>query len=163
MNSGHGLDPSIWTRPLQFGFRERLPPKPLPAPAEMPRSTPATVHTPIHVDLGLRLVGTVIEEGRSTLIAIDRLGKLDFRKQGDTLELEPNGVHIESIANGSARVTYQGQSLDWYLGQSLSVAPSGASIPQQPTPPSMLPTPRTKMSVEEELEMINRVPGTDPT
>ncbi|MEQ1824847.1 MAG: hypothetical protein ABL921_02845 [Pirellula sp.] len=156
-------DENVWNRPLQVGFREK-PPKPSTLPAiESVPSPIVSLPRPASLDLGLRLVGTVLETGRSMAIAIDQKGKLDFRNEGEPLQLEPAGVRIDAVAAKSVRVTYQGKSVEWGLGQSLSIA----SEPNALIQPSVRLTPQPtskKMSIEieEELDRINRVPSDPP-
>ena len=104
-------------------------------------------------DVGLRLVGTVIEQGRSIAIAIDRAGKLDFCREGDSLELEPEGVRVESVFDNSVRVSFKGQASIWLMGQSLRFE-SEEPVPFA-GPAPIESRNQSKMTLEEELELIN--------
>lgn len=154
----------IWSRKLQSGFIAKSSPTnteprmlsnvPLPN-AIVPRSAAP--------DAGLRLVGTVIEKGRSMAIAIDRVGKLDFCPEGNSIQLEPEGVRVESVGPDSVRVSFRGQSATWLMGQMLrfesDVGLEATAMPRQdPTTGRMRPKP--KLGLEEELERIN---GDSPT
>ncbi len=172
------IDSKLWTRSLQSGFRakpiapfvERMVPV-IPAPPT-PRIVPVVPST----EIGLRLVGTVIEKGGSMAIAIDRLGKLDFCREGASLQLLPEGIRIESVSEETVRVSFQGQSANWSMGQPLRFdkgldggidrGPGGVSeggvpvdaIPASPAGNTLRSKP--KMSTEEELERIN---GSNPS
>ncbi len=190
----------IWGRSLQYGFRAEAsttiaPPKP---PIVEPVA-PIIPPPPAISDLGLRLVGTVLEEGRSMAIAIDGSGTLDFRGEGDLLRLQPDGIRIDKVSKGSVLVSYQGKSSTWQMGQSLQFQTAAPPGVQEPTPlattittedssldqpkleimagaqdqPTQLPdqppsaiTPNNealpKMSVEDELDMLNSPKPLDP-
>ncbi|MCY2974806.1 MAG: hypothetical protein NTW52_09110 [Planctomycetota bacterium] len=192
-NSGSVASLDIWGRSLQHGFRAEasttiVPPKPPIVEAVAPVIPPP----PAINDLGLRLVGTVLEEGRSMAIAIDGSGTLDFRGEGDLLRLQPDGVRIDKVSKGSVLVSYQGKSSTWQMGQSLQFQtaastggqepiplttatatennsfdqPSPKMMPQQPDqPPSAMPTNTKalpKMSIDDELDMLNSPKPLDP-
>ncbi len=159
----------IWTRKLQSGFVVRssstiAEPKtptnvPLPKVIASPRSA-----TP---DTGLRLVGTVIEKGRSMAIAIDRVGKLDFCPEGQSIQLDPEGVRVESVDKDSVHVSFRGQASTWLMGQVLrfesDVGSEATAMPMQ-DPNSKQTRPEPKLSPEEELvEELERINGDSPT
>ncbi len=194
----------IWGRSLQHGFRAEAS-TPV-APPKLPiveAVVPVVPPPPATTDLGLRLVGTVLEEGRSMAIAIDGLGTLDFRGEGDLLRLQPDGVRIDKVSRESVLVSYQGQSSTWQMGQSLqfqNALSPGVQLPipptnnnavvndpfEQPKPeiatqmtvpstdPTVLPPEQTpsvmpsstealpKMSIEDELDMLNSPKPLDP-
>jgi hypothetical protein len=152
----------LWSRPLQRGFRAKAMVKVTPPVAPVIAAAQvASVAPQVVPDLGIRLVGTVMESGRSLAIVIDRQGKLDFRSEGDSLQLEPTGIRVESVSNDSVRVTFQGQSSTWMLGQWLSFAGESAAS-SQATPVLPVVPQRPKMSVEQELELINAAPSDNP-
>lgn len=150
----------IWSRRLQSGFRAKStqPIAELMMPAKVSVQNAMASTRSTRADIGLRLVGTVIEKGRSMAIAIDRLGKLDFCYEGNSIQLEPEGVRVESIDADFVRVSFQGKSSTWLMGQSLRfesdvgdetvVLPTDAaeSIPLRTMP---------KLNIEEELDRIN--------
>jgi len=173
---------NVWGRSLQHGFRlessaSTTPQKPPIVEAIVQAPPPLPV--PLVNDLGLRLVGTVIEEGRSMAIAIDGLGTLDFRREGDLLRLQPDGVRIDKVSKESVLVSYQGKSSNWQMGQSLQFQVAGIAMPPEPMVPAMdstsldstsnsmsldqpnIPAP-AKMSVEDELESLNGLTPLDP-
>lgn len=151
----------VWQRPLQFGFRQRSAPmEKQVAPPVIAVTPPAQPTRPPVSHLGLRLLGTVLEHDRSMLIAMDRTGRLDFRNVGAELALEPSGIHIDSISKEFVLVSYQGKSREWRLGELLSFETESAHHSPAGTNREANPAPR--MSIEDELERINRVPGTDP-
>ena len=162
-HSNGDADSEIWSRPLQFGFRERsdsvasataMSTTVPSAPVVVPKGTNSK-------DSGLRLVGTVIEQGRSMAIAIDALGRLDFRGVGDFVQLDPQGVRIDSVSDRSVRISFQGKSVDWQMGQSLRMeSDATSSEPEMPTP-IVLPM-RPKRTLEEELEILNGPPSDNP-
>jgi len=154
------LNSKLWTRNLQSGFRANrvdsvventnfikpAPALPLPAPVlQLP-------------DMGLRLVGTVIEKGRSMAIAIDRGGKLDFCREGTSLQLDPEGVRIESVFTDSVLVSFQGEKANWQMGQALRFSGTGivgAKVDSLPSPATNSIQNKPKMSTADELDMIN--------
>ena len=161
----------IWNRSLQSGFQAKSTSSialPMTSPVA-PR--PNVVIPKASPDVGLRLVGTVIEQGRSIAIAIDQAGKLDFCREGDSLQLEPEGVHVESVSDKSVRVSFKGQASTWLMGQSLRFEsdernpnqPKGVSprLSNEVPVPTQSPT-QPKMSLEEELDLINGVQPSVP-
>jgi hypothetical protein len=56
-------------------------------------------------------VGTVIEQGRSVAILMDQQGKIDLKPVGDTLELNPQGIRVEAIAQEEVTLNYQGRQM----------------------------------------------------
>ena len=157
----------IWSRKLQSGFIAKLSPTiaepktlsnvPLPN-AIAPRSTAP--------DAGLRLVGTVIEKGRSMAIAIDRAGKLDFCPEGNSIQLEPEGVRIESVDTDSVRVSFRGQSTTWLMGQMLrfesDVGLEATAMPMQDSNSGPMSA-KPKLSFEELEIQLEQVNGGSPT
>lgn len=158
----------IWSRKLQSGFIAKSSPtiaepktlSNVPVPnAIAPRSAAP--------DAGLRLVGTVIEKGRSMAIAIDRVGKLDFCPEGNSIQLEPDGVRVESVDRDSVRVSFRGQSATWLMGQMLrfesDVGLEATAMPMQDSNSKPM-TPKPKLSFEQELEEeLERINGDSPT
>ncbi len=159
-------DAHLWTRKLQSGFRIKstspvvqTPPKAEPSPP-ITNSMPAPA-TPT-LEFGLRLVGTVIEKGGSMAIAIDRAGKLDFCREGAMLQLQPEGIRIESVSNDFVCVSYRGQSSNWPMGQTLQMTQGALPATDSPAIPSIpsnadanAPAKKTKSELLDELEMIN--------
>ena len=158
----------LWSRPLRSGFQlqtvQTTPSYVAPKPASPPLpSSPFAATT----DLGLRLVGTVLEKGESMAIAVDRQGKLDFRKEGESFQLMPEGVRVENVSVDSIRVSYQGQDSTWKLGESLAIRSENAVNPEPSqsmvVPPASTPTVNTPpnviavppMSIDEELDSLN--------
>ncbi|MEM9588661.1 MAG: type II secretion system protein N [Planctomycetota bacterium] len=88
-------------RPLQD------PPKPAPPkPRAEPRvSKPQPAPRP---SLNLSVVGTIIDQQDRLAIVSDATGKFDVKAVGESLELEPKGVQIESIDAESVVVRYRG-------------------------------------------------------
>ena len=151
----------IWTRPLQVGFQttatqsETTPKPQLIAPTPQP----VVPQRPAVSDLGLRLVGTVVEQGKSMAIAIDRQGKLDFRGEGDLFQLVPEGIRIDAVLVDSIRVSFQGQASTWRLGQSLTFDSVVSPLPVEAVE-TATPQESRKMSIQEELNSLN---GDSPT
>ena len=183
----HAMASDVWGRSLQHGFRlessaSTAPPKPPVTEANAEAIAPPP--PPAINDLGLRLVGTILEEGRSMAIAIDGLGTLDFRGEGDLLRLQPDGVRIDKVSKESVLVSYQGKSSNWQMGQSLQFQVAAIVKNPQPMAPATgsdsldndsldsasnsmsLDQPNTpapaKMSVEDELDMLNDSAPMDP-
>jgi hypothetical protein len=132
-------------------------------------------------------------------IAIDGMGTLDFRGEGDLLRLQPDGVRIDKVSRDYVLVSYQGESSNWKMGQTLQfqsaaihnqpspVTPSTDSdpfnassteampavVPNLAEPPAIMPIETTpsvqpnantpaKMSIEDELDMLNGSNPLDP-
>ena len=71
------VESEIWSRTLQTGFQTKPSSsvvEPLMSPVA-PRPNVVDLNRTATPDVGLRLVGTVIEQGKSIAIAIDRAGK----------------------------------------------------------------------------------------
>jgi len=156
------LASEIWSRPLQAGFQiAQTQFETVPKPLIDPTPHPAVPQDAVVLDLGLRLVGTVVEQGKSMAIAIDRQGKLDFRGEGDEFQLVPEGVHVDAILIDSIRVSFQGQASTWRLGQSLTIdaAASALSAPAvdaaAPAIDAAAPARSRPMSIQEELNSLN--------
>ncbi len=161
----------IWTRRLQSGFQTKSSSsvKEPMASAVAPRPNVVIPQRSATPDVGLRLVGTVIEQGRSIAIAIDRAGKLDFCREGDSLQLEPEGVRVETVSDNSVRVSFKGHASTWLMGQSLRLESEQPNQPQGASPrfSTEMVTPtesrnQPKMGLEEELELINGVQPSVP-
>jgi hypothetical protein len=66
-------------------------------------------------------VGTVLEQGNSVAILMDRSGRLDFAKAGGPNGLLPDGFRLHAIlADGVQVRTHAGQIVNWNVGQSLT-------------------------------------------
>ncbi len=157
---------SVWTRRLQSGFsvKASAPIVENVIPNIPVVSTPTATQTPKSMDLGLRLVGTVIEKGGSMAIAIDRVGKLDFCCEGSSLQLQPEGVRIESVSTDFVNVSFNGQSASWQMGQTLRFN-TGTNEKTDLLPPSASknsPPMKPKLSVVDELELINGTTSSAP-
>ena len=161
----------IWARRLQSGFQTKSSSSVMEPMTSVvaPRTNVVIPQRSTTPDVGLRLVGTVIEHGRSIAIAIDRAGKLDFCREGDSLQLKPEGVRVESVSDNSVRVSFKGQASTWLMGQSLRFESEDPSEPQGVSPrfsTEIIDPPgsrnQPKMSLEEELELINGVQSSVP-
>jgi hypothetical protein len=58
---------------------------------------------------GLRLVGTMLEDGRSMAIFTDATGKVDFKAVGETLDLSP-GARVDQIELTQVTISEQGRA-----------------------------------------------------
>jgi hypothetical protein len=58
---------------------------------------------------GLRLVGTMVESGRSLAIFTDATGKVEFKGVGETLEIAP-GTRVDQIAIAQVTISEQGRA-----------------------------------------------------
>ncbi len=127
-NSGVGVEKRVAAKPPIA-----VPPKPM---VKMPLSTRSSKA------LDLRLLGTVVEPGRSVLISEKETGVIDFHAEGQTIAIgdvsvsagkrdqEPDsdrGVRIDSIGAGWAWVTYRGHRSRWEVGQPLALNLDGSS------------------------------------
>jgi len=102
---------ALWDRPLRRPLYDP-PPPPQPAPVvkrpkPAPRKTEPRPSPPPKLDM--RLVGTILESGRSMAIVADAAGKIDLKGAGETLDLEPEGVRVESINAESVTVSHNGR------------------------------------------------------
>ncbi|TWT82572.1 hypothetical protein CA13_40350 [Planctomycetes bacterium CA13] len=112
---------AVWSRSLQGKLLSAKPPaRPVaPTPPRIivkPNVVPAV---PIRTDTGIRLVGTVVEPGRSLAIATDRQGQFAFQGVGERLRLLPKGVLVESIDSAGVWVKYKGQRIQLVVGENL--------------------------------------------
>lgn len=81
---------------------QRPTPPPQPPPQSPPRVEPKA-------RLDVRLVGTIINDDRSVAIVSDASGKLDVKSRGETLELSPAGIVIDTIDSQTVTLSYQGR------------------------------------------------------
>lgn len=172
---------NLWSRSLQgrsVAATAKAPvakPKPRPAFSVKPvvRSSPP-------LETGIRLVGTVVEQGRGIAIASDRSGNIVFHQAGEHLKLIPSGVLIQSVSTDGVWVQFQGQKTELKVGQTLRQvaqtsgrsADVSAEMPEQRNDSNDLqdfddgpldPEERTplrsedfpKMSLEDELDSLN--------
>jgi hypothetical protein len=154
------IDLAIWNRRLSSFPTSN----PMPIEESSVEVEPVEIQEPIirePMDIAetfeIRLVGTVIEAGRSMAIAIDGQGKLDFRNEGEMLQLEPAGIQITKVSADAIRVTYQGVESNWQIGQPLTITQTNI-LDQKPIDMEEHVQPiqkKRKMTVEEELEMMN--------
>ena len=104
-----------WSRPLRGPLVDpppvvavapppQPPPKPMSQPQPAPRPTPKPVAKP---DPKLKLVGTIVEDGRPVAIAMDAEGTIDLKRPGQQFDLKPEGVTLKSVRKGAIVVSYQ--------------------------------------------------------
>ena len=150
-----------WVRPLQYGFRS--PVESDTAMVEVPVDTepdPAmqlAQPTAPSRDLGLRLVGTVIEPNRSTAIVMDQIGNLDFCLEQQSIQLEPSGIVVSRISDAFIEVDVQGTLHKWTLGQSLTIGSSASPVsqPYKPSPAKVDGVAPAPVNLDDELERLN--------
>jgi hypothetical protein len=150
-----------WVRPLQYGFR--TPVEATTAMAEVPiepePDTAMQLVQPIAPsrDLGLKLVGTVIEANRSTAIVMDQIGNLDFCLEQQSIQLEPSGIFVSRISDAFIEVDVQGTLHKWTLGQSLTIGSptSPVSQPHKSSPAKVDGVEPPPVNLDEELERLN--------
>ena len=94
----------LWDRPLAGPLYDPPPVDPKPAPPVQPEPEPEPEPTPLEV----RLVGTIIEAGRSMAIVTDASGKIDLKQVGGVLDLEPPGIRVDQIEAETVTVSFQG-------------------------------------------------------
>ncbi len=97
------------------------PPKPRPKPKAAPTPTPA----PRQPTLGLTLVGTIIETDQSVAILSDASGQFDVKGIGESLELLPAGVTVQSIESEQVTLQYQGRQSTVQLDRSTKKSGAG--------------------------------------
>ncbi len=103
------------------------PPQPVVSP---PPSKPVVPKQPVVSQLDLKLVGTIIDDQQSVAIVTDASGSFDVKSSGETLELIPPGVTIQSIEAEQITLNYQGRESTIQLDRSGSAVP--ASMPTRP-------------------------------
>ena len=96
--------PSIVKRELRGPLYDP-PPKPVVPKPVVPKQTPKPPPKP---KLNWTLVGTLIESGSSVAIVADETGEFDVKGEGDSLELEPQGVQIKSITAEQVTLAFRG-------------------------------------------------------
>lgn len=100
-------------------FEQRMAARPLraplydPPPAPVPTKEQPVPAAPPQPQLDLTLVGTIIEENRSIAILSDASGQFDVKGIGESLELTPPGVTVESIESEQVTLQFQdGESVE---------------------------------------------------
>lgn len=95
-----------WHRELQ-GRSVDLEAEPEPEPdAEDQQVTNVAIKR-----IRIKLVGTILETGRSKAIFVGPDGKIDLKGVGQNLELTPKGVRVEHIELASVTLSFQGETL----------------------------------------------------
>lgn len=106
----------IWQRSLRGGFATGRAAAPA---APQPTRRPTPQPKPPKTDLGIRLVGTIVEDGNSIAIATDQSGRLSFQSEGNAFDLEPAGVTLRRITAADVTVSFEGQTLTMKVGERL--------------------------------------------
>ncbi|TWU58430.1 hypothetical protein Poly51_12080 [Rubripirellula tenax] len=102
------------------------PPAPPTRPAVTPPPPPPrTVKPAAAPPLALTLVGTIIDSQGRVAIFSDASGKFDIKSAGDTLELTPDGVTIETIESDAVTLNFQGRQTTVRLVREATQGPSG--------------------------------------
>ena len=117
------LDQRIASRSLRGPLYDPPPPQARPKPEPVPAAAP-----PRQPQLDLTLVGTIIEENESVAILSDASGQFDIKGIGESLELVPAGVTVESIESEQVTLQYQGHQSTIQLNRSFKK--SGAKAPR---------------------------------
>ncbi len=99
---GHRDDDAA--RMLRGPLYDLPPPPSKPLVVATPRAKPPTPTR----QLGLTLIGTIIDAHQSLAIVADASGEFDVKGIGDSLELEPKGVRIGRIDSEQITLLYQG-------------------------------------------------------
>ena len=98
-----------WDRRLQgTGF------DPLPEPMDLdPEPEMVADEPPLRATdrLRVRLVGTILEAGRSRAIFLGPQGRIDQKGVGQKLDLSPAGILVEQIQLASVTLSYQGEKV----------------------------------------------------
>lgn len=105
----------VWSRPLLGPLVDPLPP-PVVSPPEPTVVTPLVPREPTRTPLDVRLVGTILEAGRSMALLADSSGRIHLKRSGETIEL-PAGDTIEvgDILVDQVTVTRRGESVSLTL------------------------------------------------
>ncbi|MEM1224460.1 MAG: hypothetical protein AAGJ40_02120 [Planctomycetota bacterium] len=116
-NSVTAVEDSIWRRSLRGGFRAvpQVSSRTPPPRTDVRRPAPS----PTRANIGIRLVGTIVEPGRSIAIATDRTGRLAFHGEGESLALQPPGVTLHRITSDDVTVSFEGETLTMRVGELL--------------------------------------------
>lgn len=123
-----------------------------PRAAEMATAPVETAPViPTTPPFSIKLLGTIIDQGRALGLFQDAAGGFDVKAAGESLELVPNGVQIASIDVGKALVRYSGKEIDLKLDAGGIVTPPPQPQTQVPpmaeegmfdsTPPAAMPPP----------------------
>ena len=122
--------PSVdFAAPMQESLYDRPKPAPkppprkvVPPPVRKPQPAP-----PRKAKLDWTLVGTIINGDNSLAILSDATGKVDIRRVGETVELEPEGVSVQSIDAQAVTLEVAGSPSTLKLKQNFasSSRPSG--------------------------------------
>ena len=105
------FDKAIAARALRRPLFDPPPPPP-PAPEPKPEPKPKVVEkpsTPRPPALEVTLVGTIIEAEQSLAIVADANGDFDVKGIGESLELSPQGITIETIEPERVTLSFQGR------------------------------------------------------
>ena len=103
---------SDFAKVWQIELRRPLYDPPPPAQEEKPKKKDPTKkrrREAVAEGGGLRLVGTMLENGRSLAIFTDATGKVDFKGVGETLELAP-GTRVDLIELKQVTISEQGRA-----------------------------------------------------
>lgn len=59
----------------------------------------------------VQLIGTVLEEGRSVAILMDRQGQIELKESGQTLQTVIPGAKVTQVTRNEVHLDYRGQSM----------------------------------------------------
>ncbi len=95
---------------------------------------------PVQPAFSIKLLGTVVDQGRTLGLFQDSAGGFDVKSVGESLELVPQGVQIASLEVGKALVRYSGKEIDLRLSSGGIVTPQPVQ-PPQPMMDGEMPSP----------------------
>ncbi len=117
--------PSFDDRIAAQSLRAPLYDAPAPPPAARPPQPPPKPAPRPKTGLDVTLVGTIIESNQSFAILADSMGKFDIKGIGESLELSPQGMTVESIEAEQVTLEYQGRQSTVQLDRSRKKAAAG--------------------------------------
>lgn len=167
---GQSVDDAQWGDRLAI---RRLQGWAIAAQPPMSSSSPSTTQSPTILGgplAGVQLTGTIIEPGNSFALVIDRHGASDLKPVGGTLQLEPAGIRVDSIAARSIVVSFQGRQQELLIRESAadialdSLPPLESSMMQAEELDSMNDSMMSSISaLEAELDSLNGPPPEEPS
>lgn len=120
------IDPSA-ARRLRRPLVDPPPPRVAkPAPREKPKPREPKPK------LALTLVGTIIEADQRLAIVSDESGNFDIKGPGESLQLEPAGVRVETVDAERVTLQYRGSRSEIELDRSAKPQRAGGSGVRRP-------------------------------
>lgn len=131
-------DPTVsGTRSRNFDALWGMSVKEAVAPQNMAAVDP--VEVAVKPPFAIQLIGTLVQANQAIGIFRDQAGGFDAKGSGESLALVPQGVEIEAIEPGIAKVKYEGKAITLELTSTPAIPPSPTSTSTAaPAPPPSL-------------------------